>query len=486
MSNASRFDGKELLCGTGGWFFNNDCLQPETNRYCCDIRLCADTSPPITGTKCVLLLGARALATHTNTTHTLGEVRGTPLIHKHWNIPAIATFLPQDAIDVQGYEKQFNPEAEGYDEKNETGEKKEYLGDKSHSKTARSNWRFWLRADTKRILDITFNRNGIIPKSEFVPQYHISPSCETIIELLSRTRGKDLYFDIETDFTTADMRCFAFSFGPNQDKTVDVYIVPTLDINYQPYYGRLPHIMRALALAFRDNCVVAHNGAVFDFFILAWKYHIAIGRTVFDTMVANHRILPEIEKSLQHCVSYWTWEPFHKSEGNHIYRTPEQAHQLYAYCGKDVYTMFLIKHAQLAYASRAPGLLASINQAMASIRPYLIMSLCGIKYDESARAAWVAENDKLMMQYLRFMRIAHGPKVEPLISNQKCIRYFHDQMGYPVVKRSKKTNRPSLDAQALYKIKLKHENPVIDLLLAYRRKQKETGVLNFTPWVKQT
>jgi len=80
------------------------------------------------------------------------------------------------------------------------------------------------------------------------------------------------------------------------------------------------------------------------------------------------------------------------------------------------------------------------------------------------------------------MGILTGPKVPPLISNKKCVSYFHEMLNYPPVKMSVKTKRPSLDGSSLYKLKLKHNNPVIDILLNYRRVQKETGALLFTPW----
>jgi len=480
LSNPSRFDHHELLSGTGGYYFNNVCLQPETNRYSCDIRIESDHRPLIKGTKAILLLGDRALHTWTDTTNNLSEQRGAPILTKQ-GIAAIASYLPQDALDIQAYEKKINPEADGYEEAREELAKKDYIGDKSRSVTARSNWRFWLKVDTKKALEIC-NRGGTIPTSDYKPAYKIYPHSSEVIQLLSRTKDRDLYIDIETDFETSDMRCFAFCFEPDGGRDVPVYVVPTLDIHYKPAYAELPNIMRALAIGFRDNCVVAHNGAHFDWFLLCHKYHIPLGKRCFDTMVAQHRIYPQVEKSLGHCTSLWTWEPYHKNEGVHTYLTNEQAQALYSYCGKDVWTMVLIKEAQEKHAAQVAGLSESIAQANASIRPYLITSLLGIKYDREELNRQVRENDRLMMQYLRMMSLLCGPNVKPLISNKKCIDYFHTQMGYAPVKRSMKTKKPSLDGASLYKLKLKNKNPVIDILLTYRRIQKETGVLGFTPW----
>jgi hypothetical protein len=486
MSNPSRFDGKELLSATGGWFFKNECLSPETNIYCCDLRLADDTSPLYKGTKCLLLLGQRSLTRWTNATTSLAEQRGSPLLDRSGQIPCIASFLPQDTVDVQNFEKRFNEEAEGYEEKDAPDEEEsragEYISSKGKGKTARSNWRFWLRADTKKA--IGYAQSGCIPHRRFSPTYIVYPSADEVIHVLSDTKGRDLFIDIETDFETLDMRCFAFSFGPSESGEVKVYVVPTLDQLYKPAYAQLPQIMRSLSVGLRDNCAVAHNGAVFDFFVFAWKYRIGIGRNVYDTMVAQHRLFPEIEKSLGHCVSYYTHEPYHKNEGMHGYNSPQACRQLWEYCGKDVYTMFLIKQAQLDLAKTIPGMLDSLKQAMQSIRPYLICSLLGIRYREDERDKWVRENDRLMFQYLRMMRILHGPKVAPLISNKKCTAYFHDMLKYAVVSRSKKTGNPSLAEDALLKLRLKYANPVIDILIRYRMVQKETGTLCFIPWKK--
>jgi hypothetical protein len=480
MSNPSRNDHTRLLDGTEGTWFEESCLAPHINRYQCDIRLIDDKSPLLPGTKVILLLGARAHSLFTGANTTLDENRGSPIIVN--GIPTISTFTPRDALDPKDYESTKNPYALADDE-DEATQDEDKVGDvlveKGRGSTAWSNYRFWVKADTKKALRILDN-NGQIPQAGVLPNYIIHPSSHQIIDLLQTTKGCDLYFDMETDFYSMDMRCFAFSFS---NKPQDVYVVPVLDTNYKPAYSNICQIFRALAVGIRDNCLVAHNGSSFDFPVLAYKYRIPIGRRVFDTLVANHRIYPTIEKSLGHCVSYWTYEPYHKNEGIHGYHTGEQARQLYLYCGKDVFTMYLVKKAQLEFAQQDAGLQASIQQAMDAIRPYMITSLLGIKFDNTKRMAKIKENDRKMYQYLRIMRMLCGPKVEPLISNKKCVEYFHNVMGYPVQKRTKK-NQPSLAQDALYKLRLKVESPVIDFLIKYRETQKESGTLNFKVWLE--
>lgn len=72
-------------------------------------------------------------------------------------------------------------------------------------------------------------------------------------------------------------------------------------------------------------------------------------------------------------------------------------------------------------------------------------------------------------------------------SNKQCCKYFHDLLGYPVVYRNPPdqngVRNPSLAAKHMYKLRLKHENPVIDLTLAFRQTKLETSTpLGFLAW----
>jgi hypothetical protein len=299
---------------------------------------------------------------------------------------------------------------------------------------------------------------------------------------------------METDWSDQNLQCFSFSFDGQE-----VWNVPILDNNYHWAYPNVHQIMGALAQAVRDNLTIAHNGAQFDFFILAHKYRIPV-RRCYDTMLAMHRCYPDIEKSLGHCTSLFTWEPFHKDEDAQGYLTRQQMMDRLKYCGKDVYTMALIHKEIERYARTIPGLSDSISAAMDNIRPYLVASLLGIAYDEPERQQLVATNDRMMQQYLRAIRLLIGkdgmdevgravkgkPRAMPS-SNPQCVRYFHDMLGYPVVRRGKPTKdgttNPSLAKQAMFKLRLKNDNPVIDFCIAYRETKIETTTpLGFIPW----
>lgn len=479
LSQPSRFDKKQLIEGVASYFFEEECLRPDINRYQCDIRLDDDDSPFLPGTKCLLVLGAKAHSKYSPQNTTLDENRGSPYFFN--GLPVIASFSPQDAVDMMNWEARFNEHLrEDEDEEFESDEANagEMFESKGRGKTSRANYRFWLKADVKKAIKIVDN-DGKLPHSGFNPQYTINTDPDRIISKLTETKNQHFFFDCETDFFTYDMRCFAFSFDNTPE---DIITVPVLDYNYKPFYGFRYNalIYKALSVAARDNILVAHNGSSFDYFILAHKYGIPI-RRVYDTMIASHRCFPTIEKSLGHCISLATFEGYHKNMGIHGYHNSQQADQLYLYCGMDVYTMFLLKRWQDEMASKDAGLKESINSAMEAIPPYLLMTLAGMNFNDKERQLWINKNDRMMEQLMRVMRVLTGEKVEPLISNKKCVKYFHDLLGYRAAGRTK-ANKPSLAKENLFKLALKEKNPVIPLLIKYRELQKETGTLQFKTW----
>jgi hypothetical protein len=485
LSNPSRHDKNELISGTAAYVFNEECLYPETNRYCCDIRLMDEPSPLLPNTKVILTFGTRAFHHFTGSSLTLDEGRGSP--YKYNNIVVVPTFTPQDACDPKDYEKKYNEHLIEEDEEDEAKTEEDKAGDafgeKSRNKTSRENYRFWLKADVKKALRI-LNNKGEIPRAyENLPEYYICPDVDAVCDYLKESKDDYLYFDFETDFVSYDIRCFSFSFAKTPHR---IFCVPWLNTNYKPYYGQETYkIWQALAIAVRDNILVCHNGSQFDFLMFAIMLRIPVHK-VYDTLVAQHRIYPTVEKSLGHCISLYTYEPFHKNEGAHGFYNEFQMRELLQYNGKDIWTMYLVHKGQQDLMSKDRGLKDSINLANRAIVPYLTASINGMKFDDVKRREWLTLNDRKMTQILRVMGMLHGEKCGPLISNQKCVKYFHELLGYPVVGRSKTTNNPSLSEDNLLKLALKIENPIIDWLIKYRQIQKESGTLNFKTWVNNS
>lgn len=490
MSNASRFDldSRQLLSANSGSWFCEDCLRPLVNRWQCDIadleafnkngRKLRD------GTTVVLCLGTSAMSSVMAVSTTLGEQRGSPVVIN--GIVYIASYLPQDSFDFKDFESTSNPLLNGtinVDE-DDTSDAEDYGTEKTrHGKTKRGNWKFWLQADTRKAINIV--KNGWHPTPE--PEYRIYPNSTEIIESLRSYENTDLHLDIETD-SDLNITCLGYGFG----FTSPIWVIPIIRYNYTTAYSSLGSIMRSLAYAMGRNTTVAHNGSCFDFFVIPFKYRLPIPLRLYDTMIAFHRMMPEVEKSLGHTISYCTNLPYHKDEGVFEPHNEQQESSLWQYNGKDVFGMREVKKAIDGFASKDEGLRRSIEQANKSIYPYLTAALQGIRYNVTELLKIVSTNDRMLMQYLRMLRIAIGEATYKSIqgkstkgmpgSSKQCVKYFHDLLGYPVVGRSKKTKKPSLDEKNLLKLKQKYVNPVIDVTLAYRGVAKESGSLGFTPW----
>lgn len=493
LSNPSRFDcdNGKLLTATGGSYFKNECLYPNgINIFQCDVRTFDCNNSYLPDTHCILALGEKAQQQIGGVETTLGEQRGSPIFNSS-GPTIISSYLPQDTQDMKDHEGEFNPLLNGSSyEGDEDGDEKS-----RHGKTSRKNWAFWLKKDVEKACILVKNK-GSLPKDydRTETTYEIYPTAQEVIGALLSVKNNLLFFDIETD-PALNITCFAFAFNLQT-----CYVVPLLRFDYTLAYSPLftCKILQALALSIRNNTLAAHNGAGFDYFVLAHKYRIPIGRKVYDTMLAQNRIYPEAEKSLGHSISLpWMWEPYHKDEGNFAYRNRDQELQLWKYCGKDVSSLVRLHLAQTNYSNSDRGLKDSIQEVNSYVRPYLICMLQGIRYDETIRTSIMDENDRLMNQYLRMLEVCIGKQNLEKIrgsgksgmpgSSKQCCRYFHDILNYPVQGRSKETNQASLDAKSFYKLTLALKqlgiyNPVIDIVLAYRTLAKESGSLKFKPW----
>lgn len=492
LSQPSRFDllQKSLLTSKGGHLFDESARPFGVNKYCCDIRTvdCKDGFLP--NTKCLLVLGENALYSITKCSTTVNEQRGSPLIHSTLGIPIIPSYNPQDCVEIVDNESKYNPLLLQQAEENE-GEDSDSSGISEklhHGKTSRKNFRFWFSKDIEKAIKIV-NNNGILPKDYATePSYILYPSSDDIIRTLRTTKSNELYFDIETDKErNITVFSFAFDYG-------SIYVIPVVDHNYYHAYPCLHAIFAALAIAIRDNILVAHNGSGFDYLILAHKYHIAI-KNVYDTMLAQNRIYPEAEKSLGHALSLpWLFQPYHKDEGSFAYGNQQQALSLWRYCGKDVSSLILLKQAQDTHAKSHVGIRSSIDSVNSYVRSYITTTMLGIRYSQSKMEKTMIDNDKIMNQCLRLLKILIGDKYLMKIrgagksampgSNKQCVSYFHDLLKYPVVGRTKE-GKPSLSKKYIFKLKLKFHNPCIDIVILYRRLAKASGSLKFIPFKQE-
>jgi len=189
MSNPSRFDKADLLTANAGHFFNELCLRPDYNRYQCEIRVADDKEPLLPNTKCVLLLGEKAMNSWLGELargNSLNEMRGSIILVD--GIPHIPSYFPQDCVDRHDWEGEHNPLSERFvdnDNFESDDDEDDSANDKRrHGRTKRKNFGFWLRADTNKAKDIL--QHGYHPEPE--PRYIIYPALEEVYEKLTTTK----------------------------------------------------------------------------------------------------------------------------------------------------------------------------------------------------------------------------------------------------------------------------------------------------------
>lgn len=480
-----RFDTKELIAGPSAYLLSEALGPLKLNRYAFDIRTKDCKEPYCDGTRVIVACGATSLS-KVGFPHTrINTLRGTPFTSSvcetlHDGLVYIPTYHPQDATDRKGYELTLNPYAAaalGIDDGDSSNEDDDGDEDvKDMGKTARRNYKFWFIQDITKAVDIA--RNGYRPNRA---TYHTSLSIHEILGHLRRagagTESSTLYFDIETERTTGRITCFGFSYDAK-----DIYVVPIIDYRGQSVW-RLEtsaEIFLALAYAFSRCTVVAHNGS-FDLFMTTWRYKIPppLQDKIYDTMLAQARMHVDVEKSLGHCISQYTHQPYHKDEGFAYPTNITQYERFLLYNAKDVEGTALIHQRQLELLKADPGLAASVEQANALVRPLLLKSLRGLKLDTeklckkidelNSRAGWLIQNVLCKLA---------GEHINPR-SPQKVAELLYTKFNLP------KPTDPNISLTGkgtLYKLALKYPIPTLPVIHHTRRCLREAGHLSAKLW----
>lgn len=373
-----------------------------------------------------------------------------------WNQRAVATYWPQDCVDLSDYESASEDDDD--DEANSTG--------KDGAKTSRANYRFWFKRDCEKLF------NPPPPIAHTYTQVNGHTAAAHL-----RARSNDtLYFDLESHPENY-ITCFSYAFSDGPVYTVPIYY------NRGLCAGGL-EAMAGLARAFSRNKIVIHN-AGFDLPFLFLFHGIPFGPDIEDTMLMNHRIWPEAEKSLAHVISLYLNEPYHKdSGGTWNPRTPAQLDTLLRYNAKDVAALRAVHRAQWDYVRRSgsAGLRDSVVQVNSSIYPYLWAGLHGFPVNGLRLTQHLSKRKRTQDVWARAVSIAAGYNLNPG-SSQQVADYFINRHHYECLARTE-SGAPKVDEGTLYKYLLKYRNPIIPLILKYKRAAKVAGELGFQLYTK--
>lgn len=470
LSRPSRFDSgaNSLLTGYASDYFFNACIGNGYRRQSMLIQTADEGLPALPNTKAIFLLGEESLRL-VKPNAQLNAWRGSPISLNNDQTTAIATYQPQDAFDRRGYDDDFY----GDDEDASETEAESELDSKDLQRTKRRNWKYWMWNDTRKLIHIY--KYGQVSYAGY--NYRMMPDANEVISILQTTKNQYLTIDIETNPQTRRMLCISFTFNPLDVDTdtyrPTIYCVPIQRFNNTLAYDEtiVCRIFVALAIAFRDNVVIGHNLG-FDLLVLAYYYGIPFPKQVFDTMLAQHRLSPETEKSLGHCISLYLHLPYHKDEGIFTPHSQQQEQQLWAYNAKDVYTTYLLRKHLLKSASFIRGADISIKQANDSLRCYLTMTMLGCRLDTDNFCKVHDDFRREQELYERMLNIVVGRNLNPR-SPKQVSEYFYTQCKFPMPQKN-----PTEKLQLL-KLYLKHGIPSAQIIYLSRIKSKLAGSMEF-------
>lgn len=197
-----------------------------------------------------------------------------------------------------------------------------------------------------------------------------------------------------------------------------------------------------------------------------------IPHLAFDTMIAQHVLLPGVPKALDFLSSmYAHWHRYWKDEMNDYSRLPENMDQYWTYNCKDCVTTFEVAgplREMLGHLDRWPQYDFIHRVSLAALRTMLR----GMRIDQKSRSATA---EALIQAISEHEQLIHHIVGFPLNvgSSKQMKEFFYDELGLPV-QYDRKTRQPSLSAKAL--ATLCQKEPLIQPLVELIEKKRSLGV----------
>ncbi len=383
------------------------------------------------------------------------------------NRPAIATFHPIDCYDFKAVDLENFENEGGEDEKEES---------KDVGPTSRINYLHWAMLDYRKLMTLPW------PLPSYSEDHPIiSPPVEFVVKWLNNRKDQDVILDIETRRQDHSLDCIGFR-AEGQTVVVPFY-GPDNRLFYGPY--GTARIFRALLALFTNRTVriVGHNLG-FDLSVLCFRYGLPLPPALYDTMLAMHREFPQLEKSLSHALSVYTFATRNHKGDIAVNVSHDNFRRLCAYNANDVLWTERILKAQQLRAAANVSLGESVATANAILRATLLMTFTGIRIDSSARDQQIALAMTKQEQYTRCIRIlTQNPDFNPA-SPPQCAALMYTKLKYPV-KELTETGAPATGTKILLKLQVEQPNPIIPLIIAAREAAKAASMLRFRTKTKK-
>lgn len=377
------------------------------------------------------------------------------------NRPAIATFHPIDCHDFKVLDIERFETDNAEDEKEES---------KDVGPTSRINFLHWAMLDYRKLMTMPWP----LPREPFDNPV-TTPPVDYVVNWLNNLHNTYVVTDIETRRQDHSLDCIGFR--ANGQTVVVPFYGPDNRLYYGPY--GTARIFRALLALFtrRSITIVGHNLG-FDLSVLCWRYGLPLPAAVYDTMLAMHREFPQLEKSLSHAISVYTYATRNHKADIAVNTSTDNFRRLLGYNGNDVLWTERVYLEQRRRAHTLPVLRESVETANAILRCTLLMTFTGIRIDTAARDQQIAQAALKQEQYTRCLRVLTGnPEFNPG-SPQQCAALLYTKLQYPV-KELTETGAPAAGTKVLLKLQVEQPNPIIPLIIAAREAGKVASMLRF-------
>lgn len=278
--------------------------------------------------------------------------------------------------------------------------------------------------------------------------------------------GKPISFDIE--IKNMELACISFAWEP----TSSISIPFTYEKGDYLTVEQEVVVMKLIARILGNSQIrKLGQNLIFDTHFLLRKYGIRT-HNFDDSMIAQHTLLPQLNKGLDMITSLWTDQPYYKDEGKEWFKLGGAYKTLWVYNGLDSMTVAEAFPKILSDLSKMDNLSAYERQ-LSIVQPCCYIMERGIRVDiEGLRAARDEMENEAQRLRADLEHIAPGLNPQ---SPKQLKEYFYGKLGLAEMKN--KQHKVSIDADNLKRIARRKDKGSREarLLLEIKRLEKLTS-----------
>lgn len=313
----------------------------------------------------------------------------------------------------------------------------------------------------------------------------VLPEREIIVDPDILTKNRLVAEMIEAEWLSIDIECFVDETQPTGWRIACVGFsdVPTRSLV-------LPWATAENRLIIRQMCAgpnnkIFQNGFGFDMFVLE-DHDVPVKNFAWDTMAGMHTIYiecasseddsglgrkkakqPALRKGLAFQTTWFTEEQYYKDDGK-LWEETGNLDMFWRYNGKDAAVTREIKDVQLEQMEEM-GVVEVMKRKMSYVPTLMRMTRRGIPIDAAVHAELKTKYENEINRLQDFLDGGAGQHINVKGADVKWLLF--EKLGMPVKKRSKKTDVPTADKDAINELALTHPHPLLMTILEIRERR---------------